>query len=492
MKAQLFFGCVFLMCLCVLDGVPSGVTFAWTIETVDSSANSGPSSDIAIDSLGNPHISYYDQTTYDLKYARSDGSGWQIERLDSDYDVGATTSIALDSNDYPHISYFDWSNSSLKYAYQDAGGWHITTIASGGSIGDHSSIDVDSQNRPHIAYTDGPYQVLYCFFSETGWQYELIEQNLDGWGGECAMALDSNDNANVCYFHGFSPDFGTLKYAYRAQTGWEITSIDTNLGDVGGHLSIAVDFFLNPHISYFDFTNGQLKYAVWAGYWQIEIVDTISDWTGEYTSIAIDEFDRPHISYHENFEGDLRYAWKDLSGWHLEPIDTENNAGVSTSIAIRNNSVDVSYYSVAESTGVLKYAHRSTGPTPTPSPPPCIQTGVDVSMPASMFHTGDHCSCTAIVCNAEGSTISGNPLFVILDVYGSYYFAPSFNTTFDHYLTHYPTFPVGTTTVTVIPDFTWPVDTGSANGLIWYAALTNPEMTALFGTMDSFSFGWSE
>jgi hypothetical protein len=69
-----------------------------------------------LDSGGKPHISYYDYTSVNLKYARWTGSAWSVETVDSTGDVGDYTSLALDSEDRPHISYYDYTNKNLKYA----------------------------------------------------------------------------------------------------------------------------------------------------------------------------------------------------------------------------------------------------------------------------------------------------------------------------------------------------------------------------------------
>ena len=132
----------------------------------------------------------------------------------------------------------------------------------------------------------------------------------------------------------------------------------------------------------------------------------------------------------------------------------------------------------------------SSSPTPSPTSSQCTTTGVEIIMPSEIFKAGDMCNCHAILCNAEGHTISGYPLFVLLDVYGSYFFAPSFNETFDNYLAAYPSFSEGTTDIEVLPDFEWPENAGSINGILWYGAMTTPEMTDLFGTMGTFQFGW--
>jgi hypothetical protein len=92
------------------------------VETIDSEGNVGWYSSIALDSDDRPHISYYDQTNGDLKYAYRAGESWEIETIDNEADVGLHTSIALDSDDRPHISYYDQTNGDLKYATMEVAG----------------------------------------------------------------------------------------------------------------------------------------------------------------------------------------------------------------------------------------------------------------------------------------------------------------------------------------------------------------------------------
>jgi len=89
---------------------------------------------IALDSDGNPHILYQDETTRTLKYAFWNQSYWYVETVDPAAYVGGDISFVLDSQNRPHISYFDYqANGSLKYAHTMGNVWNIQIIESTGT-----------------------------------------------------------------------------------------------------------------------------------------------------------------------------------------------------------------------------------------------------------------------------------------------------------------------------------------------------------------------
>jgi len=128
--------------------------------------------------------------------------------------------------------------------------------------------------------------------------------------------------------------------------------------------------------------------------------------------------------------------------------------------------------------------------TPTPVPTDVPVTRVLLWMPAHTFKPGDACSCRVFVHNEENEFLFEYPLFVILDVYGTLFYAPALAQTLDYYLPLH--FPPGQTVFNVVPSFQWPTGAGEATGIYWYAALTNPEITAIFGEWDDWEFGWHE
>ncbi|MCD4655237.1 hypothetical protein K8T06_15050 [bacterium] len=102
-----------------------------------------------------------------------------------------------------------------------------------------------------------------------------------------------------------------------------------------------------------------------------------------------------------------------------------------------------------------------------------------------MYYPGDNFECTVSVFNEGNSTLQDHPLFMILDVFGEYFFAPGFSN-YDHYTSDYPP---GETEFVVIPAFNWPTDAGNAQDIKWYAA---PGITDLISNLSTWTFGWSD
>jgi len=134
--------------------------------------------------------------------------------------------------------------------------------------------------------------------------------------------------------------------------------------------------------------------------------------------------------------------------------------------------------------------HGTVPPTSTPTD--CQETGVALWMPSYYYQPGDPCSLEATVCNSSSGALDGYPLFVILDVFGSYFFGPGFTQTLDNYLASHHSFPPGATRITIIPQFSWPDGAGRASGIVFYSALTDPAMTRLEGSLGQAEFGWGE
>jgi hypothetical protein len=99
----------------------------WSIQIVDQSQHGCWYPSIALDPIGNPHISYYyayyDQYRdfkCDLRYAGWNNSAWVIQTVAKSGNYPVDCSLTMDSFGNPYISYFDFDSSALKYAYTSA------------------------------------------------------------------------------------------------------------------------------------------------------------------------------------------------------------------------------------------------------------------------------------------------------------------------------------------------------------------------------------
>ncbi len=118
----------------------------------------------------------------------------------------------------------------------------------------------------------------------------------------------------------------------------------------------------------------------------------------------------------------------------------------------------------------------------------CTELGVALEMPDTYFTPGDECYLQVSVCNNTGSPLMNNPLFVLLEVYGEFWFAPGWTQDAQYYP---PPFDSGLTTFNAISTFQWP-DTGqdSLQGIKFYGALLNESMNDIYGGWDYLEFGF--
>ncbi|MBN1296707.1 C10 family peptidase [bacterium] len=183
------------------------------------------------------------------------------------------------------------------------------------------------------------------------------------------------------------------------------------------------------------------------------------------------------------------YRFSMSQGGHAVVCDGWRDTGGINQYHINYGWQNTSYndwYSVDQINGSVDWTQEAAVVGLSPGSAP-VTLAVDISMPSPFFQAGDACSCTTVVTNSSGTSVSGYPLFVLLDISGTYFFAPSF-TGFSYYDR---TFQPGNTTIPVLPSFAWPSGSGAFSNAYWYAAVTNPYMTFLASNLDSFAFGWN-
>jgi hypothetical protein len=132
----------------------------------------------------------------------------------------------------------------------------------------------------------------------------------------------------------------------------------------------------------------------------------------------------------------------------------------------------------------------AASPTPAPASPTPGSGGLTIAMemPATFYRPGMTFSLDAVITNGGTNSQTG-PLFVILEVFGTYYFYPSWTHEGIDYSTE--TFAPGENPLTIIPAFTWP-DTGqtSVSGLVFYGAVVLPDLSDLWSNLAVLEWGY--
>ncbi len=140
--------------------------------------------------------------------------------------------------------------------------------------------------------------------------------------------------------------------------GWESETVATE-GNVGEGCALGVDRWGRLHISYVDKTNGEVKYARYAGSsWEFETIASDVDVRG-LTAIDLDAFDQPHVVFSDEKAGELTHAYRSATTWVTEKI-TDGTDNLYVSIYAWGSGPHVTYAKVATMTS-LRYAYRDDG-----------------------------------------------------------------------------------------------------------------------------------
>jgi uncharacterized repeat protein (TIGR01451 family) len=312
--------------------------------------------------------------------------------VDSPGYVGEYTSLAFDASGRSAISYYDASNGAMKLAYDrnndrdflDAN--EISTVDSNGTVGLYSSLAfVTGPAIGYYDYTNGDVKLAYDRnsdgdFSDTGEIVVVDEGGVDDddVGQYLSLAFDSSGYPAISYL---DVSNRVLKFAYDRNGNGNFSDTDEIIvaddggidsDDVGLYTSLAFDASGKPAISYYDWTNRNLKLAydrngdgTFSPGDEITIVD--SGFVGEYTSLAFDSSERLAISYRDRGNSALNLAYdRNNDGDFLDAneiiiVDSDGYVGMYSSLAFDSVGNPAISYSEDFPTYDLKFAHDYDG-----------------------------------------------------------------------------------------------------------------------------------
>ena len=256
----------------------------------------GVANDMAYDKNGVLSFAYYDQAQHTLKYAtRSTTGQWSATQIvdTSGNDVGATMSLAVNSLGQPSVAYYDATNGDLDYARFDGGVWKRSTLDTKNIVGQFPSLAFDSSNNPIVAYyrkTSGDLRVMR--FNGSIWLRDEVDTGGDV-GQFDSLSVSSSGTVGVAYSDSTN---GALKYAQLSGSAWTVETVD-DLQGVAAFISLAYDHSNNAAISYYDAYPADLKYASKAtGTWMAQPI-VRKGAVGLFTNLWFDNNGEANIVY---------------------------------------------------------------------------------------------------------------------------------------------------------------------------------------------------
>ncbi|MCS7298668.1 MAG: hypothetical protein RMJ37_01745 [Spirochaetia bacterium] len=288
---------------------------------------------------------------------------WFEEIVDSTSGSGFNLSSFVDSDNNIHLAYYNFNSKNLFYAFRknQSDRWIIEVVDKDVDSGRYPSIFVDNFNRIHISYTYinerwDDEDLRYAIKEGREWKIFTLD-NQDKAGRYTSIVVDERGVPHISYYN---YTLGSLRYlTYNIKMDrWEV-SVPDSYENVGSDTSISV-FNNVVHIVYLDNANGDIKYCrkgvdeTEAG-WRFEVIDADGK-VGYYSSMKIDKFGNIHVSYYDSTLKALKYAVKTKGKWNIQVVDRKDDPGRFTSIFVdEKGNPHISYF--VESKKEIRYAY---------------------------------------------------------------------------------------------------------------------------------------
>jgi len=181
---------------------------SWSTQTLTDTDDQGYGTSIVVDGSNHPRIAYTDCTNSLIKMKNYNGSSWDDDTVGTSGTASdclySHISLALDTAGDPNLSFFNLTDSDLMFAVKKSGTWTIETVDATGTAGRYNYMALDSSDRPHIAYQGSGSKPKYAMKDGT-WSTQFLVQDHSTLSSANTIALDASG-----YPHVFTTNYDIL------------------------------------------------------------------------------------------------------------------------------------------------------------------------------------------------------------------------------------------------------------------------------------------
>jgi hypothetical protein len=288
-------------------------------------------------------LAYYNITRRSLEM--SHGKLNELERitLDSDSSVGRFLSMTTNNKEI-FISYYDEEMKGLRViAGVPGGSWqrYIVDDGDGLDVGKWSSIGIDQSGIVHIVYQDADQgRIRYAFGAPGKMEVQELELEPDDRIGlHSSIVIDPDDKVFIGYYNETKHKGRLVQISRNGEEAavekvWVLDHASDH--DSGSWISLAINRYGRPSVSYYDATKGTLKLEDPLSLNPPTIVDNDGN-VGMDSSLAFDGDGNAHIAYWDASSFDLKYATGSDSHFKILTLDAEGLTGFWPDIAFDVN-----------------------------------------------------------------------------------------------------------------------------------------------------------
>ncbi|HPQ38896.1 MAG TPA: hypothetical protein PLV45_00855 [bacterium] len=483
----------------------------WTAAqyVLGSTGHIGARLSLASSVTGNYHLAISNENNGSVWYGKWEEPTWVITEQAVMLGGGAmAVGDICTAGDMPFmlIRTYDTYEDRYLYTLNRAGGsWSAPIRIDAAQYTYDHDFCLDSLNFHQVVYTrvtSWGLELMYATNRSGAWEQEQIEF-YEGTGLPVELVAIDTDSMDRPHFIWYDTVAGDIKYAVRTSPHvFEIESVTTPV--LCQWLDLVIMDGDIPYMGFKDAPSNYLikeRFKVGGSFYGGTVVSTSDTMYDVSLAIAAEEGILVSNLYYvySTYHAGLQYAHYD-SGWHSEPIDELPLNGVCLEHSAvwdgTRDAVGLSFKDQGDGSVYFALGYLPSNPTPTPSPtpdpahtptptpdpgdtptpeptptPPSLEDLWLYLGPDQDYRGGDYMAGYLRVENFGAAR--NTDIYILLEVYGLYYFGPAWTQSVNHYIMFMDDFDMQW--IEYLPEFRLPDPLPAGGPFYFYAAAFEPD-----------------